>query len=110
MKYSFWKFVGVIVLSVCLFSVSTMLLWNWLMPRLFDTPVINFWEAAGLLILARLLFGWSHFKSHHPHHAKSKWHKMTPEERQAFCSKFKRAFHQSSSHESTTIEPEDAER
>ena len=33
------------------------LLWNHLMPGIFPVPTINFRQAVGLLILARLLFG-----------------------------------------------------
>ena len=33
------------------------LLWNWLLPPLFGFPAIGFWQALGLLALARILFG-----------------------------------------------------
>lgn len=32
-------------------------LWNWLLPALFGLPAITFWQAIGLLVLARILFG-----------------------------------------------------
>src|SRR5262245_46742510 len=32
-------------------------LWNWLTPALFGWPVITFWQALGLLVLCRILFG-----------------------------------------------------
>ncbi len=34
-----------------------MVLWNHLLPRLFDWPAITFWQAVGLLALCRILFG-----------------------------------------------------
>ena len=34
-----------------------MLLWNWLMPYLFGVPLVTFWQAAGILLLAKLIFG-----------------------------------------------------
>jgi uncharacterized membrane protein len=34
-----------------------MLLWNGLAPNLFGVPVITFWQALGLLVLCRILFG-----------------------------------------------------
>lgn len=34
-----------------------MLLWNALMPDLFGLASIGYWQAAGLMVLARLLFG-----------------------------------------------------
>jgi len=33
------------------------LLWNGLLPPLFGFPVVTFWQALGLLILSRILFG-----------------------------------------------------
>lgn len=32
-------------------------LWNWLLPPLFGVREIGFWQALGLLILCRILFG-----------------------------------------------------
>jgi len=41
-------------------------LWNWLMPSLFHLAEITYYEAFGLMILARLLTGG--FCHHHGHH------------------------------------------
>jgi hypothetical protein len=46
-------FLGIIVL----FGFITMWLWNALMPRIFGLPVIGYWEAWGLVILAHILLG-----------------------------------------------------
>ena len=41
-----------------LLALLVMLLWNWLIPTIFvGGPVITFWQALGLLILAKILFG-----------------------------------------------------
>ncbi len=32
-------------------------LWNWLLPALFGWRQITFWQALGILVLARVLFG-----------------------------------------------------
>src|SRR5947208_16634331 len=32
-------------------------LWNWLLPMLFGWRQITFWQAVGLLVLCRILFG-----------------------------------------------------
>ncbi len=32
-------------------------LWNWLTPALFGWKLITFWQALGLLVLSRILFG-----------------------------------------------------
>ena len=34
-----------------------MLLWNWLMPDIFGLVTINYWQAVGVIILAKFLFG-----------------------------------------------------
>jgi hypothetical protein len=34
-----------------------MRLWNWLMPELFDLPTITYWQAVGVLVLAKIIFG-----------------------------------------------------
>ena len=52
----------IIIVIVVLFAfvIATpafvMWLWNWLMPYLFQTPIINYWQALGLMMLASLLF------------------------------------------------------
>lgn len=55
-----------------LFGYFVMLLWNWLMPGIFGLTSITFWQAVGIIILARLIFGG--FK-HHDHHEKHNPHK-----------------------------------
>ena len=40
-----------------LFGYVVMLLWNWLMPAIFGLTIIKFWQAVGLVILARIFFG-----------------------------------------------------
>jgi hypothetical protein len=40
-----------------LFGYIVVWLWNWLMPELFGLKLITFWQAVGLIILARIIFG-----------------------------------------------------
>lgn len=78
------------LVAVVAFSAITMLLWNALMPELFKLPLLNFWQAAGLLILARLLFGGArpHISWHgSPLKLRDKLSKMTPEEKRDFFRK-----------------------
>ena len=49
--------VGAAVLFAFVFGYFVMLLWNWLMPSLFGLGVINYWQAFGIIILIRLIFG-----------------------------------------------------
>lgn len=65
-------------------------LWNWLLPSLFGWRQITFWQALGLLLLCRILFGGLGVRG--PHHSNmrsrmrrrmgERWEQMTPEERE----------------------------
>ncbi|MBS0416768.1 MAG: DUF3106 domain-containing protein [Proteobacteria bacterium] len=88
-------------LLVAALSAVVMLLWNALIPSLFAGPVVTFWQAAGMLILCRLLFGG--FRHHHGGHHhwrqrawRSRWHGMSPDERERFRDGFRRWKHMSS--------------
>ena len=39
------------------------LLWNWLMPYLFQLPTITYWQALGISFLCSLLFGGGRYSS-----------------------------------------------
>lgn len=73
-----------------------MLLWNWLMPDLFGIAEINYWQALGLLLLSKIIFGgiWHHKKCCHHKHGywkhkfKHKWHSMSEEEKRKWEEKF----------------------
>ena len=39
------------------FALLVKLIWNGLMPTIFDLQEITFWQAFGIIILAKLLFG-----------------------------------------------------
>jgi hypothetical protein len=62
-----------------------MSLWNWLMPALFGWPSIGYWQAWGLVILSRILFGGFRGAGgggHWRHRMMERWEQMTPEERE----------------------------
>jgi hypothetical protein len=73
-------------------SAVVMALWNWLLPPLFGLHQITFWQALGILVLCRLLFGgWGRhggFRPNFRHRMRerwaSRWERMTPEERERF--------------------------
>lgn len=75
---------------IFVFGGCVMLLWNWLMPEIFGLPSISFWQAAGLLVLCKILFGGfggAHHHGHgcHNHHSnklRERWENMTAEERE----------------------------
>jgi hypothetical protein len=51
--------VGVVVavLFAFLFGLVVKALWNWLMPGLFGLKAITYWQAFGIVLLAKILFG-----------------------------------------------------
>jgi hypothetical protein len=58
-------------------------LWNWLLPALFGWRAVTFWQALGLLVLCRILFG--RLGGHRPDGGRwRRWQGMTPEEREKF--------------------------
>ena len=75
-------------LVLVLLTFFVMNLWNWLMPALFGWKVITFWQAAGLLILSKILFGGFRGGRGGPGHwrrrMRDRWENMTPEERENF--------------------------
>ena len=50
-------FSGIIVFAIAILILGfpTMWLWNWLVPKIFGLPTINFWEAIGLMFLSYML-------------------------------------------------------
>ena len=48
-------------------AAVTMLLWNALVPAIIGWSAINYWQAVGLLILCRLLFGGMFDRLRHYH-------------------------------------------
>ena len=85
------KIIGCIIMVAAiatLLSYLVMYLWNHVITALFTVPVVSFWQAAGLLILCKILFGgirggWGGHRDHSwKKEIKEKWHGMTPEERE----------------------------
>jgi Ca2+/H+ antiporter, TMEM165/GDT1 family len=82
------KFAVIAVLFIAVFSYIVMRLWNWLTPALFGWHVITFWQALGILVLSKILFGGFRGRSG-PHmywrrRMMERWARMSPEEREKF--------------------------
>jgi hypothetical protein len=106
--YIKFRFTGILTMLVtcAIFAVAAMLLWNALLPEIFALPQISYLQAAGILILARLLFGGIGGDMHgggrgarrgrHPFHhgnkLREKWMNMSEEERREFMEKEKDFF------------------
>jgi hypothetical protein len=81
------KFAALFAIAVLVFGFVVMHLWNLLLPPLFGFRLISFWQAVGLLILGRLLFGGFRPRPggmHWRRHMMMRWEEMTPEEREKF--------------------------
>ena len=88
---------------IAVFSVAAMFLWNALMPGIFGLPVLSYWQAAGLVVLARILFGGlgpgrfaarggdGHLFSH-GNALREKWLNMSDDERMEFVRKNRGGF------------------
>jgi hypothetical protein len=68
------RIIGAVLLGVILavafafvFGIVVKLLWNWLMPAIFGLGTITYWQAFGIVVLAKLLFGGfgHHCNGHH---------------------------------------------
>ncbi len=75
-----------VVVGSAVFGFIVMSLWNWLVPALFGGHPITFWQALGLFLLSKILFGGFHGRGRGPwrQHLRQRWEQMPPEEREKF--------------------------
>lgn len=84
--------IAAIALFVAIGGEVVMQLWNWLAPALFGWRQITFWQALGILVLCRILFGghWGgprvgrRMGERMRDRMDARWQSMTPEERERF--------------------------
>ena len=90
--------IGFFALATLLLSLVVMLLWNALVPVLFNGPVISYVQSIGLLVLSHILLrGWSPWR-HKNGWRHDRWKKrfdeklaaMAPEERERFQEEWRR--------------------
>ena len=81
-----------VIVFIAVFSWAVMLLWNYLVPALFHGPGIGYWQALGLLVLCRILFGGIRTRGGHGHFGRyrwrERWESLTPEERERLRQRF----------------------
>ncbi|WP_231458713.1 hypothetical protein [Pedobacter sp. Leaf132] len=90
-------FLPVIALIAAALGFIVMYLWNWILPEVTHAGRLNFWQALGLLVLCRLLFGnfnkggggGNRFREK-AMGMRSKWQSMNEEERAKFKEEYKR--------------------
>ena len=100
----FWILKGIkmgllFILAIIAFGFVVMYLWNWLVPTLFNGPIVNFYQALGILVLSKILFGGfkkgghcnchrGGWKGHLRDKIESKMSNMTAEEKEKFKKRF----------------------
>jgi Ca2+/H+ antiporter, TMEM165/GDT1 family len=87
-KRKFLFIIPFALLGLAVFTEIVMLLWNNVLAVVLHISVITFWQALGLLILSKILFGG--FRGAHwgrnqwKQKMQQRWEGMTPEEREKF--------------------------
>jgi hypothetical protein len=89
--YRSWRAIKIgllVVAATVVFGSLVEALWNGLMPGLFGLHPITFWQALGLFLLSKILFGGFHRGGrdgrgrHWRQHMKARWEGMSAEERE----------------------------
>ena len=86
------KILVMFFLAILVFGFVTMHLWNWLMPAILGLHTITFWQALGLVVLSKILFGGFHRhgggggRRHMREQWGQHWAQMSEEERAKFRS------------------------
>ena len=78
-----WVFMGIAfaVVFALVFGIVVKLLWNWLMPAIFGLGEISYWQAFGIVVLCKLLFG---AFGHHHKDRTNHFHKKYPDWKEDF--------------------------
>lgn len=82
-----FKILVMAVVAILALTTLVMLLWNALLPVIFGVKSIGFFQALGLLILSKILFGGfgGHgMFGHRGRELRERWMAMSAEEREAF--------------------------
>lgn len=78
LKYVGFGILGIGFVIGVIFGVQA--LWNWLVPDLFNGPVLNYWQTAGLFLLSKILLtGIAPGGSDKGHKHKKDWKKICEE-------------------------------
>ena len=81
------KFALIAIAAVAVFGFVVMQLWNAVLAPATGWHALTFWQAVGLLILSKILFGGFRgpgWRGHWRHRMRERWEQMTPEEREKF--------------------------
>ena len=89
-------FIVIAILYILVFSTIVMWLWNAILPKISNLQPISYIQAAGLLILSKILFGSMNFGKNkedfknRSQHWRNKWRSMSSEEKHEMKERWKR--------------------
>ena len=79
---------------LALFSFFVMTLWNNVLVPVVHVSAVSFWQALGILVLSKILFGGfrgAHWGRHRFGHAmQQRWMNMSPEDKEKFREEWKK--------------------
>ena len=93
-------FVPLFLLAIAVKVAVFMVVWNHVIPELFHGPLVTYWQALGLVVLAKLLVGMGGFRHFggFPHGGPfgrhGRWAHMSPEEREKLREEIRKRFHE----------------
>lgn len=83
-------FILIAIVAITAFTFIVMMLWNAILPSVLNVSAITFWQALGILLLSKILFGgfrgggWHRRRQQWKQNMENKLANMTPEEREKF--------------------------
>jgi len=93
------KFFFIIPIAI-LFALTAIVMWLWnaILPDVLGVQALSYWQAMGILVLSKILFGgFGGFRKHrnheHKRHFFNRMKNMTPEEREEFKHQWQQKFH-----------------
>src|SRR5947208_1029254 len=88
MRIRFIKFALIAIVGVAVCGFVVMQLWNAVVAPATAWHALTYWQAVGLLVLSKILFGGFRggggWRGHWRHRMRERWEQMTPEEREKF--------------------------
>lgn len=92
------RFAGIllmVVLALTVFSFIVMQLWNYVLSPVLHVQTVNFWQAMGILVLSKILFGgfrggWGDRRGAWRRKMYENWENMTPEQREQFRERWRK--------------------
>lgn len=88
--------IPMVIAVILLLGLVVMGLWNAILPQVIGVSAISFWQALGILLLSKILFGgfgkgggFGRRRMEWKRRMQEKWEGMNPEERERFKAEWK---------------------